>query len=79
MKKTFIFITLVFISTLLWSQNVEIIKKIPFGTEGTFNYWTGWDANEGCRPGISNLLSVDESFYVTTRADSYGNLKIYST
>ena len=78
MKKTFIFITLIFIGTFLWSQNIEIIKKIPFGTEESFNYWTGWDANEGCRPGISNLLSVDESFYVTTRADSYGNLKIYS-
>ena len=78
MKKIFFIVCLIFVSTFLWSQNIEIIKKIPFGTEETFNYWTEWDANEGCRPGIKNLLSVDESFYVTTRADSYGNLKIYS-
>ena len=79
MKKLKILLCLFILNlNLIFAQKVETVKKIPFGTEESFNYWTEWDANEGCRPGISNLLSVDESFFVTTRADSYGNLTIYS-
>lgn len=50
MKKIFLLIIL-FIVSDLFAQNVEVVKRIKFGTAGHFNYWTEWDPIEGSRSG----------------------------
>ena len=77
MRKTIIFISLVFISTFVWSQNIELIKRIPFGTEGAFNYSTSWDENEGSAPELRVLASY-ENLMILFDGKNYYELNLTS-
>ena len=77
MKKIFFIVCLIFISTFSWSQNVEIIKRIPFGTEGAFNYSASWDENEGSAPELSVLASF-ENMMILFDGKNYYELNLIS-
>ena len=50
-KITLMIIYLTGLWNIVSAQNVEVVKRIKFGTAGHFNYWTEWDPNEGSRSG----------------------------
>lgn len=69
MKKVILILLLV-LNCSLFAQNVETVKKIPFGTEGTFNYWTEWDPNEGSRPG-AGLITCSKNIFVLAQGNDF--------
>src|SRR5574344_1838559 len=46
------------------AQKVETVKRIKFGTEDNFGFWTEYDDHEGGYPGMGLLFCDKECFIV---------------
>jgi hypothetical protein len=69
MKKRIFIILIIINLSFLFAQNVEVVKRIKFGTAGHFNYWTEWDPNEGSRSGLNMMAVKDNKMYLINEGD----------
>ena len=69
MKKRIFIILIIINLSFLFAQNVEVVKRIKFGTAEHFNYWTEWDPNEGSRSGLNMMAVKDNKMYLINEGD----------